>query len=244
MRTNRLALLALPLLLAACGGSASSGERALTQDEADRLASVLFTNYEAKGASFELATSFTTTGDALSMRGIVDWTTHRGSAIVSARGQEEGVTEVVWSDTVVIERRPQLDAPLETAGHPGARWVARPPDPKTRQIDHAISVLVGLASTVRDNGILVLQKAGSAFVRKDSWRGEQVEVMRYGSQNRFWLEPGTSNLRRFDGNTASGSAPIIIDFGSFGRRPVAPPPRETIVNIDEVRDVYPGATQD
>lgn len=239
----RTTIIAMALLsMASCGGNPAARERALTQEEADRLAAVLFTNHEKKGATFELTTTFTATGDTVSMQGVIDWVNHTGRALVSARGQEQGVSEVVWSPSVVLERRPRLDEALTAAGHPGARYVARPPDPKNRQIDRAISVLTGLASTVRDNGILILQKAGSAFMRNDTWRGKPVEVLRFGAQNRFWLESGTSTLRRFDGNAAAGSAPMVIDFTDFGSRTIPPPPAWMVVGIDSVKELYSGAT--
>lgn len=241
MRRARVLLVALGLAVAACGGSTVPKERALTQEEADRLASVLYTNYESKGAAFEITTAFTSTNDTLSMQGIVDWANHRGRALVTARGMERGISEIVWSDSVVIERRPALDGPLSALGFPDARFVARPPDPSKRQIDRAISILMGLASTVRENAVLILQKQGSAWMRTDTWRGKPVDVLRYGTQNRFWLEPGTSTLRRFDGNAAAGSAPIVIDFASFGPQNVPAPDGRSIVGVDSVRELYESA---
>lgn len=242
MRRRVLIAAAVLMTVVSCGGKEAVRERALTQEEADRLASVMFMNHEKQGATFELTTSFTSTGDTLSMQGIIDWVNHRGRAVVSARGQEEGVAEVVWAQSVILERRPGLDAMLASTGHPGARYIARPPDPKNRQLDRAVAVLTGLASSVRDNGILILQKAGSAFMRTDTWRGKSVEVLRFGTQNRFWLEKGTDTLRRFDGNAAAGSAPIIIDFTEFGTRSIAPPPSAMVVAVDSVRDLYSSVT--
>lgn len=238
----RHALAAFLFALSSCGGAPAVKERGLTAEEADRLAAVLFTNHESKGATFQLVTTFTTTGDTLSMTGDVDWVKHQGHATISARGSEAGVTEVFWNESVIVERRPQLDAMLEATGHPGARYVVRPPETARRQLDRAVAVLTGLASTVRDNGILTLQKSGSAFMRTDVLRGKEVEVMRYGTQNRFWLDKGTSTLRRFDGNAAAGSAPIIIDFMSFGARTVVPPSQSSAVPVDAIRELYAGVS--
>lgn len=231
-------LLVAALVLASCGGGAAPQERGLTQDEADRLAAVLFTNHESKGATFQLATSFTATGDTLSMSGEVDWVNHQGHAMVNASGQENGVTEVFWSQSTIVERRPRLDPLFAATGRAGVLYVARQPDTRTRQLDRAVSVLVGLASTVRDNGVLIMQKEGSAFMRNDTLRGAPVEVLRYGTQNRYWLDVGTSTMRRFDGNAAAGSAPIVIDVLESGERRISPPPAGLVVPYGQVKELY------
>ena len=226
-------------LLAACGGGNSAPkERGLTSDEADRLASVLYTNHETGGATFSLATAFTATGDSLTMNGIVDWVKHQGHATVTASGQEQGIAEVFWNQSLVLERRPALAGPLAALGHEGAMFVARPIDTTKRQLDRSIGVLVGLASTVRDNGILIMQKEGSAFLRRDTWQGKPAEVLRYGTQNRYWLEPGTSILHRFDGNAAAGSAPIVIDLLSREPHTIKPPSPAQVLSVDAIKDLY------
>ena len=240
-RASRALAVMVLLVVAACGSSAPT-ERPLTTDEADRLASVLFTNHEGGGATFTLSTTFTGTGSTLSMSGVVDWTTLTGQATVTATGQEAGVTEVFWSQNVVVERRPALDAVLAATDHPTVRYVYRAVDTGTRQLDRAIGILLGLASAQRENAILITQKEGSAFLRADKWRGETVDVLRYGSQNRFWLKQGTSVLRRFDGNAAAGSAPIIIDFLQTGKRSVSPPPESLVISADDIKEAYAAAT--
>ena len=233
-----MALFALWTVAVSCGNESASSERPLTPDEADRLASVLYTNYQAGVATFNLSSAFTGTGDTLSMSGVVDWTNHTGQASVTASGQESGITEVIWNQKLVVERRPALDDVLAGLGHPGVRYVYRPVDTANRQLDRAISILIGLAATQRENAVLILQKPGSAFLRKDRWQGRVVDVIRYGSQNRFWLEQGSSVLRRFDGNAAVGSAPIVIDFLQTGARTVTPPPREMVIDVDEIKEAY------
>ena len=235
------ALAAVALLVVSACGSSAPKERPLTTDEADRLAGVLFANHEAGGATFTLNTTFTGTGSTLAMSGIVDWSTFSGQATVTATGQESGVTEVFWNQKVIVERRPALDAVLAATGRPGARYMYRAVDTGKRQLDRAIGILLGLASAQRENAILISQKEGSAFLRTDKWRGETVDVLRYGSQNRFWLQQGTSVLRRFDGNAAAGGAPIIIDFLQTGKRSVSPPPQSLVVSADEIKEAYAAA---
>lgn len=240
-RLPRFLATAALLVVTACGSSVPK-ERPLSTDEADRLAGVLFANHEAGGATFTLNTTFTGTGNTLSMSGVVDWTTLTGQATVSASGQEAGVTEVFWNRQMIVERRPALDGILAATGHPGVQYVYRAVDTDKRQMDRAISILLGLAAAQRENAVLIMQKEGSAFLRTDEWRGETVDVLRYGTQNRFWLQQGTPVLRRFDGNAAAGSAPIVIDFLQTGKRSVTPPPQSLVINADDIKEAYAAAT--
>lgn len=227
------------LMLSACGGGDSTPkERPLTSDEAAQLAGVQFANYQAEGATFELNTAFTGTGDTLYLSGEVDWKNHIGHARVAAKGTEASITEVMWQGNAVIERRPSLDVVLNEMGMPNAKFVIRQAVPAKRQLDRAIAIVLSMANAQAENALLIQQKEGSAFLRTDDWRGTEVQVLRYGIQNRFWIETGTSVLRRFDGNSKSGTAPTIIDFVKYGKQSIRMANPKYIVPYEKIQNIY------
>ena len=160
------------VVLVGCSSSKTSKpvERALTIDEATLLAALQYDNYQDAGATFRVATAFTSTGDVLNLEGEIDWTNHVGHAYVQAQGAEQGIVEVYWSDQLVLERRPAADELLTGLGYSGIQYIVRTPDAANRQLDRALAIVVGLASTQRENPQLIQQKEGSAFVRVDELR--------------------------------------------------------------------------
>jgi hypothetical protein len=225
--------------LVSCGNddSGTADPRPLTVEEATRLAEVQFDNYDTGGARFEVATTFTATNDTLYMSGTVDWKTHQGRAEVSATGAEEGITEVLWNDNVVLERRPSLDPVLAGLGYESVRYLARPPATSTRQIDRAIAIVMALASEERQNPVLLQQEEGSAFIREDVLRESNVEVLRYGQRNQYWLSLADASLMRFDGNSANGSAPIVVDLLERGPQTIPAPDSAEVLPIDAIPEL-------
>jgi hypothetical protein len=233
-------LLCMPFLLAGCGSGENKGatNRSLSAEEAAQLANVQYTNFQAKGATFELNSAFNETGDTLLMRGQIDWVNHAGHVSIYAQGSEAMVTEVIWTPNAVFERRPALDELLKSIGKQEAKYIMRPVNVKGRQIDRAISILVGLASSQADNALLTQQKEGSAFMRNDKLRGIPIDVLRFGQNSRYWLEQGTSILRRFDANAESGLAPIVIDFFLFGAQQIIVPDEKYVVRYEEIQEIF------
>jgi hypothetical protein len=244
IRRRRCAVAALVVScvvgLVSCGNDdeGSPEPRPLTVEEATRLAEVQFDNYDTGGARFEVATTFTATNDTLYMSGVVDWKNHEGRAEVRATGAEAGITEVWWNENVVLERRPSLDPVLAGLGYESVRYLARPPATSTRQIDRAIAIVMALASEERQNPVLIQQEEGSAFVREDALRESDVEVLRYGQRNQYWLNLVDATLMRFDGNSASGSAPIVVDLLQRGTQEIPRPQNAEVLSIDAVPEIY------
>jgi len=233
-------------LLSACGGGAKmTAEPApLTQTQAERLSQAGYTNYLAKGAEFEANSAFLGPGgnQSLTLSGQIDWERHTGRAFVRGDGREAGITEVYWEETFILERRPAMDAIVSGLGGPSAPWIARRPDPATRQLDRLIGLIVGLASEQPDNALLVQQKEGSEFMRNDTLRDTSVEVLRYGNRNIYWLDAANGSMLRFEGNSAAGNAPVVIDI--LERKAVdAPRPVESdVVPVDQVAEAYAAIT--
>lgn len=246
-------LMTATLLPAACsGGDGPGGSGAaapsttgaggrLTADQAAAMANVLFDNYDAKGATFTAIAASTVTDERIELQGEIDWATHTGHALVAAIGAEAGVTEVYWRDDAVLERRPAFSDLLVTLSRPPADFVARPPDPVGRDLDRVLAIITGMASQQRDNPLLIQQTDGSTFLREDTLRGANVQVLRYGQRNVYWLDAGSGRLLRFEGNNATGNRPVIIDLIEHGPQTIAGPLVEQVVDVDQVRDIYDAA---
>ncbi|MFM8794054.1 MAG: hypothetical protein ACKOFF_04035 [Acidimicrobiales bacterium] len=215
-RTDRHLLRLLPVFIAvgmtaACSGNEAALPRPLTVDEASRLAGTMHGNHLAGSARFDVNTVDGPGGSALRLTGPIDWTNSTGAAAVSSAAAESTLVAVAWKGNAVLERRPVHDELLEGLGVSSPPWLARPIDP-SRRIDQVISVVAGLATTQPENAILLQQKEGTAFLRSDTLRDIKVDVMRYGSRSIFWVDNETGQLLRFEGNTESGSQPVIVDF--------------------------------
>lgn len=229
------------LLLAACGGDDGSNEpQPLTQQQAERLAQSGYTNYLAKGAQFEANSAFLGPGDgeSLTMVGTVDWERHVGRAVVRGEGREAGIVEIYWEERFILERRPALDQIVAARGGPSAPWIARAPEPASRQLDRLIGLVVGLASEQPDNAILVQQKEGSQFIRTDTLRNTPVEVLRYGNRNIYWLDSADGSMLRFEGNSAGNNAPVVIDIVERKAVDISPPVATDVVPVSQVAEVY------
>lgn len=209
-----LRLLSVFLVLAlatACSGNEPALPRPLDVDEASRLAGTMHLNHLAGRARFDVNTVDGPGGSALRLTGTIDWTTSTGVAAVSSAAAGSTLVAVAWQGNAVLERRPVHDEMLAGLGVVSPPWLARRIDPG-RRIDQVISVVAGLATTQPENAILLQQKEGTAFLRSDTLRDIDVDVMRYGSRSIFWVDHETGQLVRFEGNTESGSQPVIVDF--------------------------------
>jgi hypothetical protein len=235
-----IVLVAAAASIVGCGGATGPAisERSLTIEEAGQLAAVQYDNFRAGGAAFQVAAAFTMSGDTLNLEGTIDWENHVGRARVVARGAEEGIVEVYWTDDVVLERWPAADAVLTRLGYADARYLARSPDPASRLLDRVLGILLALASEQQDNPVLIQQKAGSAFVRTDELKGNVVTVLRYGERNLYWIDASTRQLLRFEGNAEGGSAPVIVDLLSMGTQKVTLPLQNQVLDTSSIDDLY------
>ena len=233
------------VLLAACGGSddggLESGERPLGRDEANRLADALFDNFDQGGASFTYTGQIGS--DTLVMRGDIDFVTHQGRAAVEATGPESAIVEVVWSDGEVIERIPALADLMADSGRPPVEWVLRPPAIDERELDTAIALVIALASEQRDNPQLIQQLPGSAFVRRQMFRGREVEILRYGDITTYWLDVETSDMVRFEANNRSGTRPRLIDLVDRGDRQISAPSPDVVTSVAIIGDDLYGSAR-
>jgi len=190
----------------------------LTPPQAMRMAQTLHQNHEAGGATFRIAARDVTTGETISLEGVVDWSTLRGRASVQGYSDERGqVIEIAWTKDAVAELRPALAAALTARGEPPDSFVLRPIDINDRPLDRLIALVSGLAVAQPDNAQLIVQNPGSGFVRADTLRGVDVEVLRYSSRTLLWIESASGRLLRFEGTSSTGEAPVVVDLFEVGR---------------------------
>jgi len=247
-RTERAIALtaALGLVLVAVAGACGDGDddgdgRPLTDEEAGQLANVLFDNYTEEGADFELAMQVAP-GATINLQGEVDWSTHRGHARVVGSGTEEGIQEVYWDDETVLERRDELNTLLAQSGQADVSFVARPVDLATRDLDQALAFVTALASQQRDNPLLIQQADGAEFVRSDTLRGTDANVLRAGPLTTYWLAVDDGRMLRFEGNNSPGTRPVVVDVTAFGPRQIAGPAEDQVITVDRIQEIYDGFT--
>lgn len=218
----------------------SAGVVALSDDQAARLAQVGYDNLLAGGARFEGNSAFLA-GDAtetVSVFGEVDWAGHSGRVIVRAEGVDAGVTDVFWDRDAVYERRPDMDALIVARGGPAEAWIARPADPSGRQLDRLLAIVAALAAMQPENALLIQQTPGSGFLRTDELRATAVDVLRYGERNLYWIAQADGALLRFEGNSAGGNAPTVVDIVERRTVSIPPPPADVVVPVAEIAELY------
>src|SRR5690606_23795044 len=103
--------------------------RAVTPEEAARLADVLVANYETGGAHLTATVPYGTA--TFVIEGDIDWANHVGRVTVrrTVDGQAATPFDLAFDPDVTFEQVPGLEAAMALRGRPGVRWVARPLDP-------------------------------------------------------------------------------------------------------------------
>jgi hypothetical protein len=210
----------------------------VTATEAGILADVLHRNLESGGAHFEATAMID--GAAVSLRGVVSWTAHAGSAALQVGSIPP--YEVRWTADAVFRAVPGLAERMAAAGHPGVRWVVLPADPQGRRLDVVIGLLVGLASTTPDNPVNMQQQPDVEWLRSGTVDGDEVDVFRKG---RIELSIARSDamLRRLLAQLAFTDGPLQVDVSDFGSQPFAIPPSDEIIDGRQIPDVYAELTQ-
>ena len=248
---NRWFAAAALVLVAACGGDQpedrvdlDDDEREITDDEAARLAETLVTNRELGGADFE-ATARLPNGDTATLEGELDWPGLSGRATVSTSAGPAAVAEVVWTETDVYERIPDLTDLAAQVGE-DVEWVSRAPDPGGRDIDAMIEVLLGLAAQDVDNAVLLQQEPGTAHLRTDTVAtdGEvdavDVDVFRYGTATIIWVEQDGTTMWRFE--SLSNDLPLVADLSDHGTRTIEVPSAVPAASVPELYEAAVGLT--
>ncbi|MFI0712276.1 hypothetical protein ACH4SK_16805 [Streptomyces inhibens] len=219
--------------LLAGGGSGSSGPRALSSDEANRLAITRFRNYEAHGRAVKITVPGTAGG--LIVTGSVDYRGKLGYGVVHGTGRgtsSDGLIE--WTATSVSVH-PIENAPAQAPeSPPRSAWYSRPLQSSGSALDSSLAIALRLGSDRPDNAELLPQN-GAAWWGRDQVDGHRVDVMtgpsspdRSGTAGnvRYWVgSDGT--MYRVRVSVGSESQPVVIDFDTQKYVPVKPVPGVT-----------------
>ncbi|MFB0619398.1 hypothetical protein [Streptomyces sp. AGS-58] len=214
-------------------GSGPSGPRALTSDEANRLAITRFRNYEAHGR----AVTITVPGTAgrLTVTGSVDYRGKVGYGVVHGTGRDTSSDGLIQWTTTSVSVHPMANAPAQAPASPSrSGWYDRPLQSSGSALDTSLSIALGLGSDRPDNAELLPQN-GAAWRGRDRVAGHRVDVMsgpsspdRSGTEGnaRYWIgSDGT--MYRVRVSVSSQPEPVVIDFDTHKYLAVKPVPGVT-----------------
>jgi hypothetical protein len=225
-----IAAAAVVAFLVTGNDSGPTGPRALTSDEANRLAISRFRNYQAGGRAVTIIVPSTAGG--LVITGSIDYRAKLGYGAVHGTGRDtssDGLIE--WTAATVLVH-PMANAPAEApASPPGSGWYGRPLQTTGIALDTSLAIALSLGSDRPDNAALLPQN-GATWIRQDQLDGHQVDVMtgpdasaKPGTAGtvRYWIgSDGT--MYRVEVKVASEPQPVVIDFDTEKYVPVQPIP--------------------
>ncbi|MHB9856633.1 hypothetical protein [Streptomyces sp. YIM S03343] len=223
--------------MAAClvvgGGSGPSGPRALTSDEANRLAITRFRNYEAKGRAVTITVPGT--AGALTVTGSVDYRGKLGYGVVHGTRRDTASDGLIKWTAASLFVHPMANAPAYApASPPRSGWYSRPLQRSGSSLDSSLAIALSLGSDRPDNAELLPQN-GAAWWGRDEVDGHRADVMtgpssrdRSGTAGnvRYWISPD-GTMYRVRVKVASEPQPVVIDFDTQKYVPVEPPPGVT-----------------
>lgn len=241
-RWPRLRWAAVALALAAAAatafvlvgnGGGHAGRRALTPDEANRLAITRFRNYQAGGRAVTITVPSAAGG--LVVTGSIDYRAKIGYGAVHGTGRDtssDGLIE--WTATAVLVH-PMAALPAAAPPSPPASgWYRRPLTASGSSLDSALAIALGLGSDRPDNAELLPQN-GAVRVGQGTVHRHRVDEMtgpdaraRAGTSGtvRYWIgSDGT--MYRVQAAVASEPEPVVIDFDTQEYVPVRPLPAVT-----------------
>ncbi|WP_435602229.1 hypothetical protein [Streptomyces sp. bgisy130] len=219
--------------LLADGGSGPSGPRALTSDEANRLAITRFRNYQAHGRAVTITVPGTAGG--LIVTGSVDYQGKLGYGVVRGTGRDTSSDGLIGWTATSVSVHPMANAPAHApASPPRSAWYSRPLLASGSALDSSLTIALKLGSDRPDNAELLPQN-GAAWRGRDEVDGHQVDVMtgpaspdRSGTAGnvRYWVgSDGT--MYRVRVSVGSEPQPVVIDFDTQKYVPVKPVPGVT-----------------
>ncbi|MER6871415.1 hypothetical protein ABT279_14840 [Amycolatopsis sp. NPDC000673] len=198
--------------------SSDSGPRAVTADEASRLAIARFRNYQKQGRAVTI--SVPGAAGELVITGSADYRAKSGYGVLKGKGRNDSGNGLIRWNATRVELRPLPVVPdLPPANPPADGWVGRPLNPEAGTLDRALAILLGLGSDRPDNAQLLPQN-GAERVAADQVNGHAVDVFtgpdsreRPGSAEsvRYWLD-GDGVMYRVRTSVPGEKNPVVIDF--------------------------------
>jgi hypothetical protein len=232
--------LATPLITA-CGGSPApatpshAGGSRLTQAQALRLAQVLYLDYKAGGARVSVVVPYGS-GSTATLAGNADFKDHTGHLVVRTvvKGYRPQVQQVDYTSDAVYEKGgPVVAQEIAASGQAGAQWVERSPDPARRPLDAVIAIIVALASTQRDNPLLV-QESDARWITTERVDGVETDVFRYNQAITYYIGVSDGLLYRFVGQVQGIAGPVTVDISERGPHPSPPPAPATVLRASRL----------
>ncbi|WP_093470393.1 hypothetical protein [Streptomyces melanosporofaciens] len=217
-------------------GSAPAGPKALTSDQASRLAVTRFLNYQAGGRAVTIDVPGTAGG--LTFTGSIDYRRKVGYGAMHGTGRDTSSDGLIrWTATTVFVH-PMGKAPAKApARPPESGWYSRPLQRYGSSLDSSLAIALKLGSDRPDNAELLPQN-GAAWVGQDRLDGHRVDIMTGPSARatsgptgepgavRYWIgSDGT--MYRVRVGVASASEPVVIAFDTHKYVPVRPVPGAT-----------------
>lgn len=224
---------------AASGSGGDKGTKALTSDEANRLAITRFRNYEAGGR----AVTITVPGPAgnLVVTGSVDYRAKLGYGVVRGTGRDTSSNGLIeWSTTSVFVDPMTATPATAPATPPTTGWYSRPLQQTGSSLDSSLLIALSLGTDRPDNAELLPQN-GASRLGQDHIGGHAVDIMAgpraqagaaSGSAGaasgpagtvRYWVG-ADGTMYRVQASVASESQPTVIDFDTqkYAQVPAVP----------------------
>lgn len=206
-----------PAPTAAGGDTAPSGTTApqpLTLPQAQVLASMRAANHRLGQATFQTAVN--DQGTVVSLRGVVDWQRHVGSAVyttVAGRTDPSADGLMQWNfEKVSAHPGGAVDGPPPAPQADGA-WVQRAIDPTRSPIDTLFLLLLSVASQQPDNPQL-LQQSDAAYLGTEIVAGRTASVFA-GPTSDAAVDPASPPTT--GGSAGSGLTYWVADDGALVR---------------------------
>lgn len=216
---------------AEAGAPASAGPRPLTTDEAQRLAIMRFTNFDARVRSihFEVDEG----GVHYAVDGWIDFEAGLGYAALRADGAR---ALIAWSAETIGSRaaiddaeQPPIPPPVSSADDPDWSTSALSPDASRL---HAVLAIIVRAGHDRPDNPVLLQQTDARWLRSDEAGGEPVDVVAGPTSDhaydpetavgdgrdatvRYWVDRD-GLLRRLETRIGGLADWTAIDFGDGG----------------------------
>ncbi|WP_055547090.1 hypothetical protein [Streptomyces sp. NBRC 110028] len=227
--------------LVASSGSAPTGPRELTSDQAGRLAVTRFLNFQAGGRAVTINVPGTAGG--LTITGSIDYRRKIGYGAVRGTGRDTSSDGLLQWTATTVSVHPMANTPVKApARPPGSGWYSRPLQRYGSSLDSSLAIALKLGNDRPDNAELLPQN-GAAWVGQDRLDGHQVDIMTGpraaraatgtaasgpagAGAVRYWIgSDGT--MYRVRVGVASASRPVVIDFDTQKYVPVRPVPGVT-----------------
>lgn len=213
-------------------GSAPTGPRELTSDQASRLAVTRFLNYQAGGRAMTINVPGTAGG--LSITGSIDYRREIGYGAVHGTGRDTSSDGLIQWTATTVSVHPMANAPAKApARPPESGWSSRPLQKYGSSLDSSLAIALKLGSDRPDNAELLPQN-GAAWVGQDRLDGHRVDIMTGPTARATPGTAGTGDVRYWIGSdgtmyrvrvgVASASRPVVIDFDTQKYVPVRPVP--------------------